>query len=46
MDARRLQPDIEEGLEIALPVGGYLHTLAWRWFSESYPSMAESWESP
>jgi len=45
-DARRLQPDVEEGGELAVPVGGYLHTLAWRWFSESYPSMAESWESP
>lgn len=45
LDARRLQPDVEVGGELAVPVGGYLHTLAWRWFSESYPSMADSWES-
>jgi len=44
-EARRLQPAIEEGGEIAVPVGGFLHTLVWRWFSETYPSMAESWES-
>ena len=41
-DARRMSGEAEIGEEVVVPVEGHLHTLAWRWFSESYPGVAES----
>jgi hypothetical protein len=41
-EARRVNPDVADGDEVSLPVQGYVHTLAWRWFAETYPSIAES----
>ena len=42
LDARRVDPEVSDGDEVTLPVQGYVHTLAWRWFAETYPSIAES----
>ena len=36
------QSDASMGDVIPVPVRGYLHMLAWRWFSEAYPGLAES----
>ncbi len=44
-EARRHQADAEVGDEVGVPVEGHLHTLAWRWFSASYPGLAESQHS-
>ncbi|MFT4625141.1 MAG: hypothetical protein ACI8PZ_003807 [Myxococcota bacterium] len=40
--ARGYGDDPAVGDEVAVPVAGHLHTLAWRWFSDSYPGLAES----
>lgn len=42
LEAQRLDPSVSDGDEVSLPVDGYVHTLAWRWFAETYPSIAES----
>jgi hypothetical protein len=34
--------DPKPGDEIAVPVRGLLHCLAWRWLSEAYPGIAEA----
>ena len=34
--------DPQPGDEIAVPVKGLLHCLAWRWLSEAYPGIAEA----
>lgn len=32
----------EPGDVVAVPVRGFLHTMAWRWLSEAYPGIAEA----
>jgi hypothetical protein len=39
--AQRIHPEVSAGDEVHVPVRGSLHTLAWRWFRDAYPALAE-----
>lgn len=38
--ARSFAADPQPGDVVAAPVGGYPHTIAWRWLSEAFPGLA------